>query len=114
MTAVLETRNLRLARASRQVLCGVDVTVARGEVVALMGLSGSGKTTILRSIAGLEAFDAGEIRVDTVSIAAGTPARQARRLLENRVGMVFQFHYLFEHLSAIENVWLAPVEVQRR
>jgi ABC-type polar amino acid transport system ATPase subunit len=112
--SLLETRDLRLARGPRQVLCGVDMQVARGEVVALMGLSGSGKTTILRSIAGLETFDAGEIRIDSVSVTAGTPARHARRLLQNRVGMVFQFHYLFEHLSAIDNVCLAPLQVQKR
>ena len=59
-----------------------------------MGLSGSGKTTMLRVIAGLEPRDAGEV----------TAAK---------VGMVFQFHYLFEHLSAIDNVTLAPIQVFR-
>jgi ABC-type polar amino acid transport system ATPase subunit len=111
---VLHIRGLRLSRGTREILCGVDASVARGEVLALMGLSGSGKTTILRSIAGLEPFDAGEISVETVSIPARTASRQARRLLQHRVGMVFQFHYLFEHLSAIQNVWLAPVQVQQR
>jgi ABC-type polar amino acid transport system ATPase subunit len=111
---LLETRDLRLSRARREVLCGVDIQVGRGEIVALMGLSGSGKTTILRSIAGLESFDAGEIRIEEVSIGARTPTRQARRLLDNRVGMVFQFHYLFEHLSAVDNVSLAPVRVLGR
>ena len=59
-----------------------------------MGLSGSGKTTMLRVIAGLEPRDAGGV----------TAAK---------VGMVFQFHYLFEHLSAIDNVTLAPIQVLR-
>lgn len=63
--------------------------------MAVMGLSGSGKSTILRAIAGLEPYDSGTIEV------------------EGRVGMVFQFHALFEHLSALDNVCLAPVHVHR-
>lgn len=92
MTATLTVRGLRLTRGPREILRGVDLQAAAGEVVALMGLSGSGKTTILRVIAGLEPPDAGDI----------TAAK---------VGMVFQFHYLFEHLSAIDNVTLAPIHV---
>jgi len=92
--AVLRIAGLRLARGGREILRGVDLTVSAGEIVALMGLSGSGKTTLLRVVAGLERADAGEIAAP-------------------RVGMVFQFHFLFEHLSALENVMLAPVHVQR-
>jgi len=91
---VLRLSGLRLSRGSREILRGVDLTVAAGEIVALMGLSGSGKTTLLRVVAGLERADAGEV-------SAG------------RVGMVFQFHCLFEHLCALDNVTLAPVHVQR-
>jgi ABC-type transporter Mla maintaining outer membrane lipid asymmetry ATPase subunit MlaF len=112
--AVLATRGLRLSRGVREILKGVDLGVARGEVLALMGLSGSGKTTILRTVAGLERFNGGEFQVDTMTVAAGTPLRRVRAMLHQRVGMVFQFHYLFEHLSALENVCLAPVRVQRR
>ena len=114
MTEVLTIRNLRLARGRTEILRGIDIGVASGEVVALMGLSGCGKTTVLRAIAGLERFDAGEIRVDDITIAAGTDPRRTRRALHQRVGMVFQFHYLFEHLPAIENVVLAPVHVQQK
>ena len=109
----LDVRGLQLARGTRQILRGVDIDVRRGEVVALMGLSGSGKTTILRSIAGLERFDGGEIRVDTVTLQPRVDPRQTRRALHQKVGMVFQFHFLFEHLSALDNVCLAPVHVQR-
>jgi ABC-type polar amino acid transport system ATPase subunit len=109
---VLAVRDLRLARGSREVLRGVTLEAARGEVVALMGLSGSGKTTVLRSVAGLEPFDAGEIDVDTITLRGKTSAHVARKKLHQRVGMVFQFHFLFEHLSALENICLAPVHVQ--
>jgi ABC-type polar amino acid transport system ATPase subunit len=111
---VLEVSGVRLARGRSEVLCGVDLSITRGEVLALMGLSGSGKTTILRAIAGLEPFDAGQIRVDDVTIAARTDPRRVRRALHQRVGMVFQFHYLFEHLPALDNVVLALVHVQQR
>lgn len=94
MTRPLDARGIHLKRGSREILRGVNLHADAGEVVALMGLSGSGKTTVLRVIAGLEERDAGD-----VSAA--------------KVGMVFQFHYLFEHLSAIDNVTLAPVHVHR-
>jgi ABC-type polar amino acid transport system ATPase subunit len=110
---VLGIRGLRLSRGPRAILCGVDLTVTRGEIVALMGLSGSGKTTILRSVAGLERFDAGEIAIADVKLHALTSTRAARKALHQQVGMVFQFHYLFEHLSALDNVSLAPITVQR-
>lgn len=90
-------------------LTGVTADLARGEVVALMGPSGSGKTTILRVIAGLDAFDQGTIDVDGVTVESGTVSAVAIRHLRRKVGMVFQFHCLFEHLPAVKNVWLAPV-----
>jgi polar amino acid transport system ATP-binding protein len=111
VSAVMEIRGLRLRRGAREILCGVDLAVARGEMLALMGLSGSGKTTILRTVAGLEGFDDGAVLVDGVARAGRLNDRQARRNLERKVGMVFQFHFLFEHLTAIHNVWLAPVHV---
>jgi ABC-type polar amino acid transport system ATPase subunit len=91
---VLSVRGLRLSRGAREILRGVDLEASAGEIVALMGLSGSGKTTILRVVAGLELCDAGEVTCA-------------------KAGMVFQSHFLFEHLSALHNVWLAPVHVQR-
>jgi ABC-type polar amino acid transport system ATPase subunit len=111
--SVLGIRELRLSRGERPILRGVSIEVSRGEIVALMGLSGSGKTTILRSIAGLEPFDGGQIVVDSASLQPRMATSAARRALHQRVGMVFQFHFLFDHLSALQNVMLAPVHVQR-
>jgi ABC-type polar amino acid transport system ATPase subunit len=113
MNSILTISGLRLLRGSREVLRGVDISVARGELVALMGLSGGGKTTILRTIAALEPFNAGAVDVDGVALVPGAlPHGTTLRELRRRVGMVFQQHYLFEHLSAIDNVILAPVHVQ--
>ncbi len=102
--------DLHLRRGSRPILTGVNVTVGRSELVAIMGPSGSGKTTLLRAIAGLEQFDAGRIGVDGVELIGGAAIPAATlRDLRRKVGMVFQFHCLFEHLAAIDNVCLAPV-----
>jgi ABC-type polar amino acid transport system ATPase subunit len=107
---VLHVTDLHLRRGARPVLSGVSLAVGRGELVAIMGPSGSGKTTILRTVAGLEQFQAGRIAVDGVAFAGGAHISSAtRHELHRKVGMVFQFHCLFEHLSAIDNVCLAPV-----
>jgi polar amino acid transport system ATP-binding protein len=106
----LRVQALGLRRGARDVLEEVSFDVPRGELVALMGPSGSGKTTILRVIAGLEPFQSGTVQVEDLGIDSGawlTPATV--RALRRKVGMVFQFHHLFEHLPAIKNVWLAPV-----
>jgi ABC-type polar amino acid transport system ATPase subunit len=113
-TAVLRLRDVHLSRGTRQVLTGVSFDVPRACLVAIMGESGSGKTTVLRAIAGLEPFDAGRIEVDDVALEAGAPPPADRlTLLRRKVGLVFQFHHLFEHLTVLDNVCLAPVHVRR-
>ena len=108
--AVLRVEGLRLQRGERVILAGVSLEIERGEIVAVMGPSGSGKTTILRAVAGLERFQSGQIDVDGVRLAGGADLAAATlRELRRKVGMVFQFHCLFEHLTAVENVCLAPV-----
>ncbi len=107
---VLRVDDVRMRRGERQVLSGVSFDVQRGELVALMGPSGSGKTTILRAIAALEPFDSGRVTIQDVTLEGGAPASAPTlRRLRRTVGLVFQFHHLFEHLPAAKNVWLAPV-----
>ncbi len=114
VSAFLSIEALKLSRGETSVLKGVTLSVAKGELVALMGLSGCGKTTVLRTVVGLEGFDAGSIDVDRVELKAGPPpAREALKALSARVGMVFQYHGLFDHLSVLENVTLAPLHVAR-
>jgi len=107
---VLSLKDVRLSRGTRGVLNGVSFDVTRRSLVALMGPSGSGKTTVLRAIAALEAFDAGTIAVEGLTLTGGAviPAATLKQL-RRTVGFVFQFHHLFEHLPALKNVWLAPV-----
>jgi ABC-type polar amino acid transport system ATPase subunit len=111
---VLEVTDLKLRRGPREVLRSITLQATRGELVALMGLSGEGKTTILRAIAALEPFDGGSIAVGSTRLTACRRHPAATiRALRDQVGMVFQHHCLFEHLSAIQNVWLAPVHVKK-
>ncbi len=110
LAQLLVVRSLRVKRAAREILTGIDLEVARGEVCMLMGASGSGKTTILRTVAALQAFDGGSIQVGNFRLGPGSLPRESKLgPLRRSVGMVFQAHALFEHLTAVENVMLAPV-----
>jgi polar amino acid transport system ATP-binding protein len=109
----IAVRGLHLSRGTRQILSGVDLEVTRGEVVALMGASGSGKTTVLRVLAGLESFEQGTVDVEGAVVMHGPSAPERITRLRQKVGMVFQFHCLFEHLPALQNVTLALLHVHR-
>ncbi|MBM4194417.1 MAG: amino acid ABC transporter ATP-binding protein [Gemmatimonadetes bacterium] len=110
--ADLAVRGLVVERAGRQMVRGVDLDVARGEVCVLMGESGAGKTTILRVVAALEPFAAGIVTAGEARLAPGPlPPQSQLRALRSTVGMVFQSHALFEHLSATDNVTLATTHV---
>ena len=112
MSALL-VRDLRVERGGRPVVHSVSFEARPGELLALMGASGSGKTSVLRAIAGLEPVAAGAIETGGVRLGPGPLPRGAGlRALHARVGMVFQFHNLFAHLTAVHNVWLAPVHVR--
>ncbi len=86
----------------------VCLTGDEGTVTALVGPSGSGKSTLLRCLNGLETFDSGEITIAGHRLAAGPHAPGRLERLRRDVGMVFQQFNLFSHLSAAENVALAP------
>ncbi|WP_136799606.1 amino acid ABC transporter ATP-binding protein [Desulfosediminicola ganghwensis] len=93
-----------------EVLKGVDLTVNEGEVVAIIGRSGSGKSTFLRILNGLEELDGGALFVDGQLI---TGLEKDLRPLRLKVGMVFQQFNLFPHLTVGENIMLSPVQVKK-
>ncbi len=94
-----------------RVIDGIDATVSVGEVVVLIGASGSGKSTFLRCLNGLETLTGGEILIDNVPLE-----RKSSSLKEIRrqVGMVFQQFNLFPHLTVLENIIEAPVHVLKQ
>jgi ABC-type polar amino acid transport system ATPase subunit len=111
----LDLRHVAVRRGGRLVVDDVSFSTQEGELLAIMGASGSGKTTLLRSIIGLDPLAAGAIDVGGVRLAAGRPLpRDARQSLHRSVGIVFQFHHLFAHMSVLDNVALAPVHALGR
>jgi polar amino acid transport system ATP-binding protein len=107
--SVLDVRGVTKAYGDHEVLRGVDLEVREHEAVAVIGASGSGKSTLLRCVDLLEEIDDGDVLLDgeVVTDPAVDPVAVRRRL-----GMVFQAFNLFPHLSALENVVLAPVRTQ--
>jgi ABC-type polar amino acid transport system ATPase subunit len=111
---MIETSNLHKSHGSLAVLRGISLSVAQGEVAAIIGPSGGGKSTFLRCLNGLEPFESGEVRVADRTLLPGS---QDHRQLENiravrrQLGMVFQQFNLFPHLTVLENVIEAPLRV---
>ena len=115
MSALLTIDRVQVRYDTRDVLRGLTLEVARGEIVALMGPSGVGKSTALRAVAALQPFDDGRIVVDGFTLQPGpVPPESELVPLRRRVGFVFQTHALFEHLSVFDNVTLALRHVLRK
>ncbi|PWG17502.1 amino acid ABC transporter ATP-binding protein [Salibaculum griseiflavum] len=105
---MLELRDVAKSFGGNRVLNGISLTVERGEMVCLIGASGSGKSTLLRCINLLEPIDDGAVFLDGQDISEpGLNPDPVRR----RIGMVFQSYNLFPHMTAEENVMLAPRRV---
>lgn len=92
------------------VLRGIDLVIKRGEVVVICGPSGSGKSTLIRTINRLEEHQKGDIIVDGIELTHDIRNVHAIR---QEIGMVFQSFNLFPHLTALQNVTLAPIYVRR-
>ncbi|MGE8508712.1 amino acid ABC transporter ATP-binding protein [Paraburkholderia terricola] len=115
MTSVITSKPIiNLAGVSKsfgatQVLKSIDLDVSPGEVLVLIGASGSGKSTVLRIMSGLETADAGEVWVNEVPLHDARRARDIR----GHVGMVFQQFNLFPHKTALGNVTLALIKARK-
>ena len=109
MAGFVSIRNLRKSYGTFEALKGIDLEIAKGEVVCVIGPSGSGKSTLIRCINRLEDFaPESEIRVDDIPVVPGRSLAKVRA----EVGMVFQSFNLFPHLTVRENVMLAPRRVR--
>jgi ABC-type polar amino acid transport system ATPase subunit len=111
---LIAVRDLRKRFGEHDVLGGISLDVRRGEVAAVMGPSGGGKSTLLRCLNGLEAFDAGTVRIGELELRAGIHPRRDARLLQTvrrRLGFVFQQFNLFPHRTVLQNLIEAPVHV---
>src|SRR2546423_5592007 len=110
---MIDVRNLVKSHGPLRVLDGVSLSVRRGEVAAVIGPSGGGKSTLLRCINGLETFEEGEVQVDEVCLRPSAMHHKTMagtlRELRRRVGFVFQQFHLFPHMSVLENVLAGPL-----
>ena len=109
---IVDITALRKSYGTNEVLKGIDMKVARGEVICIIGKSGSGKSTLLRCVNGLEEFQEGALSVNGKKLLHDNPA--AMRELRQQVGMIFQSFNLFPHLSVGRNIMLAPTLVKTR
>jgi polar amino acid transport system ATP-binding protein len=112
---LVRVRGLHKSFGHHEVLKGIDLDVAKGEVVVIFGRSGSGKSTLLRCINFLEEPTAGTIEVSGLVLSGGIETSHKRREireLRTRCGMVFQQFNLFPHMTVIDNVIEAPIKVK--
>ena len=108
----LEVRNLASAYGPLKVLENVSLTLAKGEVLALIGPSGSGKSTVLRVLMGLTRPISGTVLIDGQAIDYGKPA--SIRAARDRMAIVFQQYNLFQNMDVMRNVTIAPVKIKGR
>ena len=108
---MIEIEKVRKSFGPLEVLKGIDLTVAKGEVLTVIGGSGSGKSTLLTCINGLEPIDSGKILVDGTEVHAKSTNLNK---LRQKIGIVFQQWNAFPHLTVLENVMLAPRKVLGR
>ena len=102
---MIEARDIHKSYGTLEVLKGISLDVARGEVVAIVGASGAGKTTLLQILGTLSAADSGTLLIDGID-AAGLRDKALSQFRNEHIGFVFQFHHLLPEFTALENVMI--------
>jgi polar amino acid transport system ATP-binding protein len=108
---LIEVRDIYKTFGKLEVLKGISLNVMKGEVICVIGPSGSGKSTLLRCINALVPIESGSILVEGQEV---NDPKLDKLALRRKVGMVFQQYNLFPHVTALENIMMAPVHVLRR
>lgn len=113
---LLKLAGIRKSFGTFEVLKGIDLDVSKGEVVSIIGASGSGKSTFLRTINAIEPADSGTMMFDGHSFdfdrsSAAHPSERDLQALRSRIGMVFQSYNLWPHKTVLENVTHAPMRI---
>jgi len=118
---VIEVEGVSKSFGANQVLHDVSLTVAQGEVIAIIGPSGAGKSTFLRTINGLAAVETGTIRVGDITFPRydrrnrpRQPSEKTLAAVRRHAGMIFQSFNLFPHMTVVDNVAVAPRKALRR
>lgn len=101
---MLELRNINKAFGGKQILTNFSLSIPEKQILAIVGPSGGGKTTLLRMLAGLETIDSGEIYYNGESLAIDELEKR------NLLGFLFQDFQLFPHLSVLDNLTLSPIK----
>ena len=110
---MISVTGLKKKFGDNQVLRGVNIDIRKGEIVTVIGPSGAGKTTFLRSLNWLDVPDSGKIRIDNVSVDAEHITRKDIRALRSKTAMVFQHYNLFNNKTALENVTESMILVKK-
>ena len=100
---MLKARNIHKKFGSLQILKGVDLDVARGEIVSIVGASGAGKSSLLNILGTLDKADSGTVEIDGINTSM-LSSRQLSAFRNHKIGFIFQFHHLLVEFNAIENV----------
>ncbi len=114
--AILTLKDIHKSFRDNVVLNGIDLSVNKGDIIGIVGPSGTGKSTLLRSINLLEKPEQGEITFEDINLPLPLQAKNRKKVTElrKRIGMVFQRFYLFEHKTALQNVMEGLITVQKK